>query len=81
MTTSFPASANAAEILQAYRDLPVSGWHIHGEPLQHDVISALDDLDTKARAQNKVNAVVARDRALCGTWVESPREQFDFWTS
>ena len=77
----FPASARAAEILQAYRALPVAGWHIHGEPLQREALSALDDLDAKARAQDKVNAVVARANALCGTWVESPREQFEFWLS
>jgi 3-dehydroquinate dehydratase/shikimate dehydrogenase len=78
---SFPAHANAAEILHAYRDLPVAGWHIHGEALQRDALSALDDLDAKARAQNKVNAVVARGNSARGTWVESPREQFEFWTS
>jgi 3-dehydroquinate dehydratase / shikimate dehydrogenase len=81
VAVSFPTSGHAAEILREYRDLPVGGWHIHGEALQRDVVSALDDLDTKARAQNKVNAVVARDHTLCGTWVESPREQFAFWTS
>jgi 3-dehydroquinate dehydratase type I len=81
MAVSFPASANAAEILRAYRDLPVSGWHIHGEPLQRDALSALDELDARARGQNKVNAIVARAGALCGTWVESPREQFDYWLS
>jgi hypothetical protein len=25
--------------------------------------------------------VVARGETLCGTWVESPREQFAYWTS
>jgi 3-dehydroquinate dehydratase / shikimate dehydrogenase len=80
VAVSFPAHAHAAEIVHAYRDLPVSGWHIHGEPLQRNVVSALDDLDAKARAQNKVNAVVARAGALRGTWVESPKEQFEYWT-
>jgi 3-dehydroquinate dehydratase / shikimate dehydrogenase len=81
VAVSFPASANAAEVLRAYRALPVSGWHIHGEPLQRDVLSALDQVDAKAQHQDKVNAVVARAGALCGTWVESPKEQFDFWTA
>jgi 3-dehydroquinate dehydratase / shikimate dehydrogenase len=81
VAVSFPAASDAAAVLHAYRELPVSGWHIHGEPLQHAALAALDDLDAKARAQNKVNAVVARASALCGTWVESPREQFEFWTA
>jgi 3-dehydroquinate dehydratase/shikimate dehydrogenase len=81
VAVSFPASSDAAKILQAYRELPVAGWHIHGEPLQRDAVSALDDLDARAQRQNKVNAVVARGDALCGTWVESPSEQFEFWTA
>ena len=59
----------------------MAGWHIHGEALQRDALSAIDDPDAKAQRQRKVNAVVARGTALCGTWVESPREQFAFWTA
>jgi 3-dehydroquinate dehydratase / shikimate dehydrogenase len=81
VAVSFPAHAHAAEILHAYRELPVAGWHIHGAPLQRDAFTALDNFDAKARAQNKVNAVVARANALCGTWVECPSEQFEYWLS
>jgi 3-dehydroquinate dehydratase/shikimate dehydrogenase len=81
VAVSFPCAADAAAILQAYRELPVAGWHIHGEHLQRDALSALDEVDAKAQRQAKVNAVVARGETLCGTWVESPREQFEFWTS
>jgi 3-dehydroquinate dehydratase/shikimate dehydrogenase len=76
----FPCLAEAATTVGAFRELPVSGWHVHGEPLQRDVVSALDELDAKASRQGKVNAVVDRDGALLGSWVESPAEQFAFWT-
>jgi 3-dehydroquinate dehydratase / shikimate dehydrogenase len=81
VAVSFPAASDAALILRAFRELPVAGWHIHGEPLQRDALSALDQVETKAQRHGKVNAVVAHGEALCGTWVESPREQFAYWTS
>src|SRR5204863_5469843 len=54
----FVASAEACEIVRAYADLPVHGWHVHGADLQHDVIRALDDLGKLAARQNQANAVV-----------------------
>jgi 3-dehydroquinate dehydratase/shikimate dehydrogenase len=73
----FLASDGAAEILSQFRELPVSGWHVHGETLQRAVIPALDDVKT---ALNKVNAVVRRqDGGLIGHWVESPRQQYALW--
>jgi 3-dehydroquinate dehydratase/shikimate dehydrogenase len=78
----FTADRDAARIVTAYRELSVSGWHIHGEDLQRDVRAALDDLAPKAAQQGKVNAIVrATDGALVGHWVESPREQYVLWTT
>ncbi len=73
----FPAHADAAEIVSAYRELPVSGWHVHGLDLQTDVVRVLDEV----RSPNgRVNAVVrSADGALRGSWVESPREQYEVW--
>lgn len=74
------AEANAAAIVAAFRELPVSGWHIHGSALQSTVISAVDELAPSAARQNKVNGIVRRrDGGLEGHWVESPREQFELW--
>jgi 3-dehydroquinate dehydratase / shikimate dehydrogenase len=71
---------SAAEIVTAYRELPIAGWHIHGADLQASVGQALDHLAPTACHQGKVNAVtVTADAALHGHWVESPREQFDLW--
>jgi 3-dehydroquinate dehydratase/shikimate dehydrogenase len=73
----FVADADAGRIVSAFRELPVSGWHIHGAELQAGVVAALDEVRS---AQGKVNAVVRRgDGALVGHWVESPREQYDLW--
>jgi len=78
----FAASTDAAEIVSAFRDLPVAGWHVHGEELQSTVGQALDDLAPKACRQGKVNAIVQhRDGSLAGHWVESPREQYELWRS
>jgi 3-dehydroquinate dehydratase/shikimate dehydrogenase len=76
----FVASADAPGIVEAYRELPVAGWHVHGEELQTTVGQALDELSPKACRQGKVNAIVGRGGALVGEWVESPREQFALWT-
>jgi 3-dehydroquinate dehydratase / shikimate dehydrogenase len=78
---AFPASAEAAGILEAFRWLPVSGWHIHGEALQRQAVAALDHLTPKAQHQAKVNSVVLQSSALVGDWVESPAEQFANWRS
>jgi 3-dehydroquinate dehydratase type I len=77
----FPASGDAARIVSAFRELPspVAGWHIHGEALQRDVVSVMDELTPAAQRQAKVNAVAVREGALRGHWVESPREQYEFW--
>jgi 3-dehydroquinate dehydratase type I len=76
----FVVAADAASVIEAFRELPVSGWHIHGETLQRDVLSLIDDLTEKAARQRKANAVVRReDGTLRGGWVESPREQYEMW--
>ena len=76
------ANRDAAAIVQAFRELPLSGWHIHGPELQKDVRQALDEMALSAARQQKVNAVVRRpDGALVGHWVESPREQYALWVS
>ncbi len=78
----FVADSGAAEILVAYRELPIAGWHVHGGALQQDVLRALGALEPSARRQGKVNSVTRRpDGALVGAWVESPAEQFEVWTS
>jgi 3-dehydroquinate dehydratase/shikimate dehydrogenase len=81
VSVPFIAQADAAAIVAAYRELPVSGWHIHGTDLQRDVLHSLDDLTPKAATQNKANAIVrrGRDGSLVGHWVESPREQYELW--
>jgi 3-dehydroquinate dehydratase / shikimate dehydrogenase len=81
VAVAFPAEADAAGILQAYRALPVSGWHIHGEVLQRQAVAALDHLSPKAQRQAKVNSVVLQSSALVGDWIESPAEQFATWRS
>jgi 3-dehydroquinate dehydratase / shikimate dehydrogenase len=76
----FPTASAAAEVVAASRELPVSGWHLHGESLQRDVLQVLEGLSPKATDQGKVNAIARRgDGSLVGHWVESPREQYDFW--
>jgi len=73
----FVADADAAGIVSAFRELPVSGWHVHGAELQAGVVAALDEVRS---AKGKVNAVVRRaDGGLVGHWVESPREQYELW--
>jgi len=73
----FVADADAAGIVAAFRELPVSGWHIHGETLQTSAAAAVDEMRT---ARAKVNAIVRRaDGALVGKWVESPDEQYELW--
>jgi 3-dehydroquinate dehydratase / shikimate dehydrogenase len=74
--------AEAAAIVDAFRALPMAGWHIHGQELQSQVGQALDEIAPAACRQGKVNAVVARpDGGLVGHWVESPREQYALWTT
>ena len=74
------ASSDAAALVSGFRALPVSGWHVHGSELQHDLVRALDDLGPVARRQGKANAIVrSADGALVGHWVESPREQYELW--
>jgi 3-dehydroquinate dehydratase/shikimate dehydrogenase len=76
----FLAERDAAAIVGAFRELPVSGWHVHGAELQKDVLGAMDELDSSARRQHRVNAVARQaDGGLRGHWVESPREQFELW--
>ena len=77
---TYVANANAAGIVSAFRELPVSGWHIHGADLQAEVVSTLDDLAPSASRQNKVNGIIRDpEGGLVGHWVESPREQYEVW--
>jgi 3-dehydroquinate dehydratase type I len=76
----FVADSDAAGIVQAFRELPASGWHIHGVDLQREVVRVLDSMHPTAERQARANAVVRRaDGALTGHWVESPREQYELW--
>jgi 3-dehydroquinate dehydratase/shikimate dehydrogenase len=76
----FPATADAAGIVSAYTELPVAGWHVHGDELQHGVGQAVDTLAPSACRQGKVNAITTdAEGKLVGHWVESPRAQFDLW--
>jgi 3-dehydroquinate dehydratase type I len=76
----FVASSAAAGIVAAFRELPVSGWHVHGSELQTEVLAGLDELAPSASRARKVNGIVRRaDGGLVGHWVESPREQYDVW--
>jgi 3-dehydroquinate dehydratase type I len=76
------ASSSSAEIVSAFREVPVGGWHIHGGEMQREVMAVLDQLRPKAQQQGKVNAIVQQtDGGLAGDWVESPREQYELWRS
>jgi 3-dehydroquinate dehydratase type I len=82
VSVPFIARADATGIVSAFRELPVSGWHIHGSEFQAAVPRALDELAPSAARQNKVNGIVrCRDGGLVGHWVESPREQYEVWRS
>jgi 3-dehydroquinate dehydratase / shikimate dehydrogenase len=75
----FAASGGAAGIVSAFRALPVSGWHVHGEALQRDVVAELDALRS---GNGRANAIVrTAEGALRGEWVESPRQQYELWAS
>jgi 3-dehydroquinate dehydratase / shikimate dehydrogenase len=76
----FPATGEAAAIVNAFRELPVSGWHVHRPDLQQDVSKAMDHVTPRADAQRKVNSIVRRaDGTLLGDWVETPAEQYALW--
>jgi 3-dehydroquinate dehydratase type I len=78
----FVASDDAPAVVSAYQQLPVAGWHVHGDELQETVGQALDELSSKACRQGKVNAIVRQaDGALLGEWVESPLGQYELWRS
>ena len=81
VTIPVPATDDAAGIVSAYRELPMAGWHVHGEALQATVGQALDRLDPTACRQGKVNAIVAEGEQLAGHWVETPREQLELWVA
>jgi 3-dehydroquinate dehydratase/shikimate dehydrogenase len=77
---SVSPEADAAAVVAAFRELPMWGWHIHGQALQLRVGQAVDEFGPTARRAGKVNAIAARaDGALVGHWVESPREQYALW--
>ncbi|MGI9148304.1 MAG: type I 3-dehydroquinate dehydratase [Chloroflexota bacterium] len=80
VSVPFKADVDAAGIVLAFRELPVSGWHIHGADLQAGVVPVLDDLAPSAAKRRTANGVVRRkDGGLVGHWVESPREQYAVW--
>jgi 3-dehydroquinate dehydratase type I len=69
-------SASAGDIVRSFREVPFSGWHIHGADLQLEVGGVVEDRG----GRGKVNAVVRRPNGtLEGYWVESPREQYELW--
>jgi 3-dehydroquinate dehydratase / shikimate dehydrogenase len=71
---------DAPRVVDAFRALPMNGWHVHGEDLQTTVGQALEELASSACRAGKVNAIVADDaQRLVGHWVESPREQYAVW--
>ena len=75
----FRPTADAAAIVQAFRELPVSGWHVHGSDCRRTWFGVVDRSKASQR-EGKVNAVVRRAGGeLVGHWVESPREQYEFW--
>lgn len=76
----FTASDDAPGIISAFRELPIAGWQVDGAALQTTVGQALDSLDRAACRAGKVNAIVARGEALMGTWRESARDRFAYWT-
>jgi 3-dehydroquinate dehydratase type I len=80
VSVPFVAGSDAVGIVAAFRELPVSGWHIHGAELQAEGLAAVDELAPSAARQAKVNGIVRDpDGGLIGHWVESPREQYDVW--
>jgi 3-dehydroquinate dehydratase type I len=82
VTVVVEPDADAPAIVDAFRSLPMHGWHIHGEQLQTLVGQALDEIGDAACRQGKVNAIVAgADGRLAGQWVESPREQYALWAT
>jgi 3-dehydroquinate dehydratase type I len=74
------AEGDGPGIVATFSELPVDGWHVHGEELQTTVGQALDELATSACRQGKVNAIArGLDGRLVGHWVESPLEQYAVW--
>ena len=82
VSVPFLVQADAPGVVAAFRELPVSGWHIHGSDLQKAVLEVLDDLAPSAGKHQKANGIARRqDGGLVGHWVESPREQYEVWRS
>lgn len=75
----FVAAADAAAIVQAFRELPVAGWGVRGDDLQATVARGIDELAPSADRAGKVNTIVARGDRLVGEWVESLDEQIERW--
>jgi 3-dehydroquinate dehydratase/shikimate dehydrogenase len=76
----FVAGGDAPGIVDAFRALPVAGWHVLGAELQATVGQALDRLDASACSAGQVNAILAEpDGSLRGAWVDSPEEQASLW--
>lgn len=77
----FLAQGDVAAVVEAFRELEMTGWHVYGGDLQQSVLSAVDQLDPSARVQARVNAVVrVEDGSLVGAWVGTPEEQFALWS-
>jgi 3-dehydroquinate dehydratase / shikimate dehydrogenase len=80
VSVPFRVPTDAPAVVSAFRELPVSGWHIHGSEMQNTVQQVLDGLAPSAAQQHKVNGIVRRhDGSLVGHWVESPRAQYEVW--
>ena len=79
----FLADDDAPGIVAAFRELPVSGWHVHGAELQTDGRpgAGRSRIERRAPGQGQRHRRAPADGALVGHWVESPAEQYDLWRS
>lgn len=76
----FVVGSDVAEVVRAFRELPVAGWQVSGDEPQASIGATLDDLGQGARRTGRVNTILARgDGALVGDWLDSPDEQHAAW--
>jgi 3-dehydroquinate dehydratase/shikimate dehydrogenase len=76
----FVSGDGAAEVVNAYRRLPVAGWHSAEDAAQRQVTGVVDELSGEARRRGRVNAITLREDLLVGDWVDSMEAQFELWT-
>jgi 3-dehydroquinate dehydratase type I len=75
----FVASADAASILTALQDIPVSGWYVPDESLQRELAVSLSEITPEARRRGLVNSVAIGDGRFHGSWLVSPSDQVEVW--